>query len=64
MTCERFEELLSAYIEGGLTAAERAEMDAHRAACPACADLADSDGWRFASAASVLPGPTSSSAGP
>jgi anti-sigma factor RsiW len=41
MTCERFEELLSAYIEGGLTAAERAEMDAHRAACPACADLAD-----------------------
>ncbi|MBN2265163.1 MAG: zf-HC2 domain-containing protein [Candidatus Aminicenantes bacterium] len=40
MTCERFEELLSAYLEGGLTAAERAEMDAHLAACPGCAELA------------------------
>jgi anti-sigma factor RsiW len=39
MTCERFEELLSAYLEGELHAAERAEMDAHRAACPACAEL-------------------------
>lgn len=40
MTCERFEELLSAYLEGALPPAERAEMDAHRAACPACAELA------------------------
>lgn len=40
MTCERFEELLSAYLEGGLAAAERAEVESHLASCPACADLA------------------------
>lgn len=40
MTCQRFEDLLSAYHEGGLSAAERAEMDAHLAACPGCAELA------------------------
>ena len=40
MTCERFEELLSAYLEGELAAAERGEMDAHLAACPGCAELA------------------------
>jgi predicted anti-sigma-YlaC factor YlaD len=40
MTCERFEELLSAYLEGELAAAERAAMDAHISACPACAELA------------------------
>jgi hypothetical protein len=40
MTCERFEELLSAYLEGELTAAERGETDAHLAACPGCAELA------------------------
>ncbi|MCK7481476.1 MAG: zf-HC2 domain-containing protein [Candidatus Moduliflexus flocculans] len=40
MTCERFEELLSAYLEGGLAAAERAEVDAHLAACAECAELA------------------------
>ncbi len=40
MTCERFEELLSAYVEGELVAAEKAEMDAHLAACPECAALA------------------------
>jgi hypothetical protein len=39
MTCERFEELLSAYLEGELGAAERTEMDAHLAACAACAEL-------------------------
>ncbi len=39
MTCERFEELLSAYLEGELGPAERAEMDAHRAGCAACAEL-------------------------
>lgn len=40
MTCERIEELLSAYLEGGLTAAERAEVESHLAACPDCAALA------------------------
>ena len=39
MTCERFEELLSAYLEGELAAAEKAEVDAHLAACPECAAL-------------------------
>jgi len=39
MTCERFEELLSAYFEGELGAAERTEMDAHRAGCASCAEL-------------------------
>ena len=40
MTCERFEELLSAYLEGELAAAERAEVGSHLAACPGCAELA------------------------
>ena len=40
MTCERFEELLSAYLEDGLAAAERDGMDAHLAACTECAELA------------------------
>jgi len=39
MTCERFEELLSAYLEGALSAGEKAEMDAHLAACASCAEL-------------------------
>lgn len=40
MTCERIEELLSAYLEGELPAAERAGFEAHLAACPECAALA------------------------
>ena len=40
MTCERTEELLSAYLEGELAPAERAEVDAHLAGCPECAGLA------------------------
>jgi anti-sigma factor RsiW len=40
MTCERFEELLSAYLEDGLAAAERDGMDAHLAVCTECAGLA------------------------
>ena len=40
MTCERIEELLSAYLEGELAAAERAEVESHLAACPECAELA------------------------
>ncbi len=39
MTCERIEELLSAYLEGELGAAERAEVESHLASCPACAGL-------------------------
>jgi anti-sigma factor RsiW len=39
MTCKTFEELLSAYVEGELSAAERSEMDGHIASCPACAEL-------------------------
>jgi hypothetical protein len=40
MTCERIEELLSAYLEGELAAAERAEVGSHLSACPECAELA------------------------
>jgi len=40
MTCQRIEELLSAYLEGDLGAAERAEVESHLAACPGCAALA------------------------
>lgn len=39
MTCERIEELLSAYLEGELGAAEMAAVEDHLAACPACAEL-------------------------
>ena len=39
MNCERFEELLSAYLEGELSAGERAGMDAHLAACASCSEL-------------------------
>jgi len=39
MTCERFEELLSAYLEGEISPADKLEMEAHLAACPACAGL-------------------------
>ncbi len=40
MTCERFEELLSAYLEGELSAPERAEVESHLASCRECAELA------------------------
>jgi len=40
MTCKRIEELLSAYLEGALAPGERAEVEAHLAACPDCAELA------------------------
>jgi anti-sigma factor RsiW len=40
MTCERIEGLLSAYLEGELAAAERAEVEDHLSACPDCAALA------------------------
>lgn len=40
MTCERIEELLSAYLEDELAPAEKAEVAAHLAACPACAEFA------------------------
>lgn len=40
MTCEWTEERLSAFLEGELAPAERAEVEAHLAACPACAEFA------------------------
>jgi len=40
MTCERIEELLSAYLEGGLSAPERAEVESHLGSCRECAALA------------------------
>jgi anti-sigma factor RsiW len=40
MTCERIEELLSAYLEGELAPRDRAEVEAHLAACPGCAETA------------------------
>jgi len=39
MTCERIEELLSAYLEDDLTGEQKREVDAHLAGCPACAGL-------------------------
>lgn len=39
MTCERFEELLSAYLEGEVSPEVKREMDAHMASCLACAKL-------------------------
>jgi anti-sigma factor RsiW len=39
MTCERVEELLSAYLERELGAAEALEVERHLAVCPACAGL-------------------------
>ena len=39
MTCERFEELLSAYIEGELAPEEKREMASHVALCASCAEL-------------------------
>jgi predicted anti-sigma-YlaC factor YlaD len=40
MMCERIEELLSAYLEAELGPADKAEVAAHLAACPACAEFA------------------------
>ncbi len=39
MSCEKTQELLSAYLDGDLSPAERAEVEAHLAACPECAGL-------------------------
>ena len=40
MTCERIEERLSAYLEGELAPAEKAEVEAHLARCAECSGLA------------------------
>jgi hypothetical protein len=37
MTCERIQELLSAFLEGDLSQAENTLVEAHLAACPDCA---------------------------
>jgi hypothetical protein len=39
MNCERFEELISDYLEGQLSPSLRAELEQHRASCPGCASL-------------------------
>lgn len=39
MTCERIEELLSAYLEGELSEDARRGLEAHCASCPDCAAL-------------------------
>ncbi|MBQ6755571.1 MAG: zf-HC2 domain-containing protein [Oscillospiraceae bacterium] len=37
--CERAQELISAYIDGEITAGEKAELDEHVAGCRDCADM-------------------------
>lgn len=39
MVCEKIQELLSPYLDGDLTRQERADVDAHLAACPECAKI-------------------------
>jgi hypothetical protein len=39
MICERIEELLSAFLEGGLDQAEKALVESHLATCPDCTAL-------------------------
>jgi len=39
MTCERIEELLSAFLEGELSQAEKALVETHLAGCPDCTAL-------------------------
>ena len=41
MDCTRYEELMSAALDGELSADERRELDRHLAECPACAALFD-----------------------
>lgn len=41
MDCEHYEELLSAALDGELSAEEQRELDEHLARCPACAALFD-----------------------
>jgi anti-sigma factor (TIGR02949 family) len=41
VTCRDFVEFLSEYLSGELAAAERAEFEAHLAACPACVAYLD-----------------------
>ena len=41
MNCQRIENVLIAYLDGGATAAERREVEAHLAACGACQTRAE-----------------------
>ena len=41
MDCKRYEDLMSAALDGALSAEERQELDGHLAQCPACAALFD-----------------------
>ncbi|MFN3323695.1 MAG: anti-sigma factor family protein [Bryobacteraceae bacterium] len=40
MNCAEFEILLCDYLDGTLPPGRRADLEAHRAACPACAEMA------------------------
>ncbi len=40
MTCDKLQDRLSPYLDGELDAADKAELEAHLAACPECAGLA------------------------
>jgi len=42
MTCRELVDSLEPYLAGDLTAAERAQLEAHLRSCGACADHADS----------------------
>lgn len=54
LSCEQFEQNVSDYIDGALTAADRAVMDAHRSQCSRCAALL-SDVREIVASAAVLP---------
>ena len=41
MSCEKYLDLISARLDGELTAQEQAELDAHLKTCPACRAIAD-----------------------
>ncbi|GIK16874.1 MAG: hypothetical protein BroJett003_18380 [Planctomycetota bacterium] len=45
MTCKEFIDILDAYLEGGLTPEQRAEISEHLHLCPECVDYIDS--YRF-----------------
>ena len=60
MNCAELEILICDYVDGTLRSAEKAEVERHLAACPACAELARDSAAAVAfmeSAADVEPPP-------
>ncbi len=41
LTCQELVEIVTEYLEGGLTDAEREQFEGHVAACGGCADYVD-----------------------